>query len=331
MLPQASSNSCDHYDTMTSMKSLTHYTHDRVAKVIHSPTVKSSVSIKKVKVAWKKPKEYPRRPLSAYNLFFQHERQNLITIRDQKAIPFEKKEGIGGFAGLARSIASKWKDLDENSRTLFDDKAKIDRARYKAEVKLWKSKHSLKKLETVVCSPSTPSLQQLLSLSLHQKECLEVPAIVTPERLQMLHSSSQTTRTLLQQLLLSTTNFNIQTCVSSTPLVSRTSMPLQMTLDDVPSLCMSGLPNTSTLDFGYSDLDKLCQHFQNQPCVAPTVEKPSFLPDNAIPTSYWDEVVQHFSNDEEDSVIEPLFTDDYDLFFKESKMYDNGLNFDDSI
>ena len=331
MLPEAPPNSYDHYDTMTTVKSLTHYTHDRVAKTIQSPSVKNSVPMKKTKVAWKKPKEYPRRPLSAYNLFFQHERQNLITIRDQKAIPFEKKKGIGGFAGLARSIASKWKDLDENSRTIFDDKAKIDRIRYKAEVKIWKSKHSLKKLETAMCSPSTPSLQQLLSLSLHQNDCVELPAIATPERLQMLHSSSQTTRILLQQLLLSTNNFNPQTCVSSSSLDSRASMPLQMTLDEIPSLCVSGLSNSSTLDFGYNDLDKLCQHFQNQPPVAPSVDIPSFAPDSSIPTSYWDEVVQHFSNDEEESVIEPLFADDFDLFFKEPRMYDNGCNFNDSV
>ena len=49
-----------------------------------------------------------------------------------------RSHGKIGFASLARTIADKWKNLDDNSRSSFEDIAAQDKARYKREKILWK-------------------------------------------------------------------------------------------------------------------------------------------------------------------------------------------------
>lgn len=91
---------------------------------------------------WKKPKDMPRRPLSAYNLFFKSERLSIVTsISDGPNSPLGrngKTVGIG-FAGLARDIASKWKTLDSSEKSVFEEQAKIEKLRYHKEISVWRS------------------------------------------------------------------------------------------------------------------------------------------------------------------------------------------------
>lgn len=84
-----------------------------------------------------KPK--PKRPLSAYNLFFKQEREKML-----KDMPIRKEgkprrsHGKIGFADLARSIASKWKNTTKEDRAVFDRMAMVDKDRYQREMQEWK-------------------------------------------------------------------------------------------------------------------------------------------------------------------------------------------------
>ena len=104
------------------------------------------------KRTWKKPLDKPKRPLSAYNLFFKEERERILaSISDDKAtVDFNdglteemrrrrhrKTHGKIGFADLARSIADHWKNIDANSRSTFESKADIEKTRYKKELEAW--------------------------------------------------------------------------------------------------------------------------------------------------------------------------------------------------
>ena len=132
----------------------------------------------------------PKRPLSAYNLFFQHEREQLIIKANQEheaslGTDDEKKIGAAssaegtdttamqptddgsdsaekldksklrrplttsgiGFANLAKTIAAKWRNLDQESRSAFEAQAASEKARYQEEMLVWRSKKQAEKDE----------------------------------------------------------------------------------------------------------------------------------------------------------------------------------------
>lgn len=118
------------------------------------------------KRSWKKPKDKPKRPLSAYNLFFQSERNKIIsapspgnnsevsekTPSDQALKPgarkrrrHRKSHGKIGFADLAKTIAEKWKKLDSQSKAVFEVKADAEKVRYKRELGIWAKEQEAKK------------------------------------------------------------------------------------------------------------------------------------------------------------------------------------------
>ena len=110
--------------------------------------------------SWRKPAEKPKRPLSAYNLFFQLERQRLIsdstdtspyTAEDVENISLahkmkkekrrhRKTHGKISFADLARTIAQKWKTLQAADKVVFEERAEIEKARYKEDLEEWNIK-----------------------------------------------------------------------------------------------------------------------------------------------------------------------------------------------
>jgi len=108
-------------------------------------------------VAWKKPKGMPKRPLSAYNLFFKVQREAIMTARandtSEAAAKRSKKETVGiGFANLARTIADKWQSLDNADKTDFLKQAAKEKARYKQEMVVWRRKQKEEK-ERQACMP----------------------------------------------------------------------------------------------------------------------------------------------------------------------------------
>lgn len=98
---------------------------------------------------WKKPKGKPKRPLSAYNLFFQHERNRILDRIPSAAAAVDAKPPSGqrrrhrkshgkiGFADLARGIAEKWKTLDAESKRDFEAMAAVEKGRYRDALAVW--------------------------------------------------------------------------------------------------------------------------------------------------------------------------------------------------
>ena len=110
-------------------------------------------------VQFKKQKDKPKRPLSAYNIFFKHTRSRIVegfseegtveeTIQSIEGIVanstetrrHRKTHGQISFGDLARRIADKWKTIGKNQKTLFDHYASLDMKRYRRDVAIWKAK-----------------------------------------------------------------------------------------------------------------------------------------------------------------------------------------------
>ena len=76
----------------------------------------------------KKPKGVPKRPLSAYNLYFQSERAKMMDDADKGLC-----ERIG-FEDLGKIIGSRWRALSSSKRKGYEELAEKDSDRYRREM-----------------------------------------------------------------------------------------------------------------------------------------------------------------------------------------------------
>jgi len=122
------------------------------------------------KASRKKPKDKPKRPLSAYNIFFKEERSRILSGKDangeangdsnaeateatddessttsEDEKPGDKKDktthGKIGFESLAKLIGRRWQELDDESMSAYKSKASVDMERYKREMEIWNAKN----------------------------------------------------------------------------------------------------------------------------------------------------------------------------------------------
>jgi hypothetical protein len=112
-------------------------------------TKHTKVSEKRPKSARKcRPKDRPKRPLSAYNLYFQEERQKILSkIPDTKVSSgsFQRKRrakakiphGKIGFECLAKEIGQRWQRLDADQINHFKELANKEMIRYKEAMSVY--------------------------------------------------------------------------------------------------------------------------------------------------------------------------------------------------
>jgi hypothetical protein len=76
----------------------------------------------------------PKRALSAYNFFFKEEREKILRLTSPPSSKPRRSHGKIGFADLARTVAEKWKTLDQETLRIYEIKAAEDKSRYEREI-----------------------------------------------------------------------------------------------------------------------------------------------------------------------------------------------------
>lgn len=112
----------------------------------------------------KKPKSLPKRPLSAYNFFFQQERNTLMQDKTQF-----------GFQDLGKMVGKNWKNLPEAERGRYNLLANEDNERYRREMKEYKEREKNKLKEDSLLDDQPT--HKLVSLDQHDSNNNENPHV----------------------------------------------------------------------------------------------------------------------------------------------------------
>mmetsp|Transcript_37123 Transcript_37123/g.89998 ORF Transcript_37123/g.89998 Transcript_37123/m.89998 type:complete len:732 (+) Transcript_37123:844-3039(+) len=135
-------------------------------------------------VPWKKPADMPRRPLSAYNLYFKQRREELMKEEEERqhlADLAESSTGtkthssrrrkksnrsVGiGFANLAKTIASEWKELSDGSKAPYEKAALPEKQRYDAAMKIWRAKQKEEKAKAAATAAESKKANKSIASS----------------------------------------------------------------------------------------------------------------------------------------------------------------------
>ena len=139
----------------------------------------TNIPIQKKQIRTKKAKDAPRRPLSAYNLYFKYQRALMLAgsdatstqdtpiviggsysgmlsadghtvvqpVEGSRARPGKREHrrthGKISFAELARQIGQKWRSLDDAARKPFVEQARVEKERYREEIRRYKERKAM--------------------------------------------------------------------------------------------------------------------------------------------------------------------------------------------
>jgi hypothetical protein len=137
----------------------------RPVKTARKPAVITS------RIKWKKPKDAPKRYLSAYNYFFQEERKRVYA---------EESDERTGFSGLGKIIGQRWKALTEDERKPYDIMAENDMYRYREEMLLYEDLRRRRFGRSLYRSPSSVTAASTLSSDTQFPSPLRVSPALRP-------------------------------------------------------------------------------------------------------------------------------------------------------
>ena len=116
------------------------------------------------KKRWTRPSDKPKRPLSAYNMFFAHERIQLLGDAMPSAAQEAMKKKIHcathrkiSFAEMARTIGARWRALGADDKTVYEARARTLKARYLVDIKEWRVKQEREERATMTATAPTPA------------------------------------------------------------------------------------------------------------------------------------------------------------------------------
>ena len=118
----------------------------------------------------RKPKDMPRRPLSAYNIFFRSERAKMLQ-GSMDAVSAGKSPSVNlGFDRLAKTIGKKWKAISESELAACKAESDNDMRRYKREMQEYHLNLAKTRRAATACdpdqeheySPPPPQVQTIL-------------------------------------------------------------------------------------------------------------------------------------------------------------------------
>jgi HMG (high mobility group) box len=112
------------------------------------PNAPDSANANKARKMRKKPKDQPKRPLSAYNIFFKEERQRILDeipeqsadAADEGKPPVKRRKrkrnphGKIGFESLAKVIGQRWQGLTSDKLAYYKHQSEADKERYRKEM-----------------------------------------------------------------------------------------------------------------------------------------------------------------------------------------------------
>jgi hypothetical protein len=122
----------------------------------------------------KKPKDKPKRPLSAYNFFFKEEREKILRvvlaedpskvendpesedhIDDEMLGRLRKEGGKVSFEEMGKLIGQRWKKIDPDRLTRYSELAAEDTERYKKEMQTYNGRQEAKMRSEALKPPAS--------------------------------------------------------------------------------------------------------------------------------------------------------------------------------